>query len=197
MTEKLDLRVRRTNEQITKAFFGLLKEKGFKSMTVQDISKRARIGRSTFYSHYYDKYDLLEKLVTEYTAVFRGIVDQRFSVHTPEIGSNTVKVLILALTQYREILLQLFDIHTETADLERNFKHILVDTAHVYFQKVQLPETTQLPLDYLSELYANNVMLFLLWQLRHGKNDSVIEFGDRLQEFVLNPAEGLLSPEVK
>lgn len=191
MTEKQDLRVRRTNEQITKAFFGLLKEKGFKTMTVQDISKRARIGRSTFYSHYYDKYDLLEKLVVEYTEVFRRIVDQRFSIHTPEIGSNTVKVLIIALTQYREILLQLFDIHTETADLERNFKQILQSTAYDYFQHVELPSEIDLPLDYLSDLYASNVMLFLLWQLRHGKNDSVIQFGDRLQEFVLNPTQGL------
>lgn len=191
MTEKQDLRVRRTNEQITKAFFVLLKEKGFKAMTVQDISKHARIGRSTFYSHYYDKYDLLEKLVAEYTDVFRVIVDQRFSIHTPEIGSNTVKVLILALTQYREILLQLFDIHTETADLERNFKQILRETAYDYFQRVELPDKIQLPLDYLSDLYASNVMLFLLWQLRNGKNDSVIQFGDRLQEFVLNPANGL------
>lgn len=187
MTEKQDLRVRRTNAQIEKAFFSLLKEKGFKAMTVQDISKQARIGRSTFYSHYYDKYDLLEKLVANYTAVFRRIVDQRFSIHTPEIGSNTVKVLILALTDYRDILLQLFDIHTETADLERNFKQILRGTAHDYFQQVELPDKTQLPLGYLSDLYASNVMLFLLWQLRNGKNDAVIQFGDRLQEFVLNP----------
>ncbi|MTV82851.1 TetR/AcrR family transcriptional regulator [Secundilactobacillus folii] len=191
MSEKQDLRVRRTNEQITKAFFSLLKEKGFKAMTVQDISRRARIGRSTFYSHYYDKYDLLEKLVTEYTEVFRGIVNQRFKIHTPEIGSNTVKVLIVALTQYREILLQLFDIHTETADLERNFRQILRSTAYTYFQHVDLPNEIDLPLDYLSDLYASNVMLFLLWQLRNGKNDSVIQFGDRLQEFVLNPTKGL------
>ncbi|ANZ60523.1 hypothetical protein AYR62_12595 [Secundilactobacillus paracollinoides] len=187
MTEKQDLRVRRTNEQIERAFFLLLKKREFKTITVQDISKTAKIGRSTFYSHYYDKYDLLEQLVNYYTGVFEDIVNQRFSIHTPEIGSNTVKVLILALTQYRDILLQLFDIHTESADLERNFQEILRKTAQAYFDHIDLAGKTGLPLEYLSDLYSSNVMLFLLWQLRNGKNDAVIQFGDRLQEFVLNP----------
>ncbi|WP_290123349.1 hypothetical protein [Secundilactobacillus oryzae] len=32
-----------------------------------------------------------------------------------------------------------------------------------------------------------NVMIFLMWQLQHGRDDKVIRFGDRLQEIVLNP----------
>lgn len=190
MAETKDLRIRRTREQIEKAFFTLLKTKGFKALTVQDIAKVAKIGRSTFYGHYYDKYDLLESLVRNYTEIFQEIVHQRFSVQTPEIGSNTVRVLIMALTQYRQNLLLLFSLHTETADLERNFKEILQKTAAQYFDKINLENQTDLPMDYLSDLYASNVILFLMWQLRNGKNDAVIEFGDRLQEFVLNP-EGL------
>ncbi|KRK46867.1 TetR/AcrR family transcriptional regulator [Secundilactobacillus kimchicus] len=190
MADHEDLRIRRTRTQIEQAFFELLKTKPFNELTVQDISQRAKVGRSTFYSHYYDKYDLLESLVRDYSTIFQDIVQQRFSIQTPEIGSNTVRVLIVALTQYRQNLLLLFNLHTETADLERNFKQILKKTAADYFAKIRLADRTNLPMDYLSELYASNVIMFLMWQLRHGKNDAVIRFGDRLQEFVLKP-EGL------
>ena len=190
MANHEDLRIRRTRTQIEQAFFELLKTKPFNELTVQDISQRAKVGRSTFYSHYYDKYDLLESLVRDYSTIFQDIVQQRFSIQTPEIGSNTVRVLIVALTQYRQNLLLLFNLHTETADLERNFKQILKKTAADYFAKIRLADRTNLPMDYLSDLYASNVIMFLMWQLRHGKNDAVIRFGDRLQEFVLKP-EGL------
>lgn len=190
MADHEDLRIRRTRTQIEQAFFELLKTKPFNELTVQDVSQRAKVGRSTFYSHCYDKYDLLESLVRDYSTIFQDIVQQRFSIQTPEIGSNTVRVLIVALTQYRQNLLLLFNLHTETADLERNFKQILKKTAADYFAKIRLEDRTNLPMDYLSDLYVSNVIMFLMWQLRHGKNDAVIRFGDRLQEFVLKP-EGL------
>ena len=55
-----DLRVRRTRMMIEKAFSELLLEKGFQSITVQDITERAMVNRATFYDHYIDKYALFE-----------------------------------------------------------------------------------------------------------------------------------------
>ena len=57
----LDLRVIRTKESIKNALIELLEEKGFESITVKDITTRAKINRGTFYSHYQDKYDLMAK----------------------------------------------------------------------------------------------------------------------------------------
>ena len=62
MGEKRDLRKVRTETAIKKAFYDLLSEKtSFAAITIQDIADKAMINRSTFYAHYYDKYDLLEK----------------------------------------------------------------------------------------------------------------------------------------
>jgi AcrR family transcriptional regulator len=55
-----DLRVRRTRMMIEKAFNELLLEKGFQSITVQDIAERAMVNRATFYDHFIDKYALFE-----------------------------------------------------------------------------------------------------------------------------------------
>lgn len=50
---------------IQQALMDLTVEKGFAAITVSDIAERAMINRSTFYRHYLDKYDLLEKYMEE------------------------------------------------------------------------------------------------------------------------------------
>jgi|LGOV01.1.fsa_nt_gb AcrR family transcriptional regulator len=65
MKKKTDLRVIRTKSSIRKAFYELMKEKKFDKITVQDIADRAFINRNTFYLHYMDKDDLLEKISGE------------------------------------------------------------------------------------------------------------------------------------
>lgn len=185
--EKVDLRTRRTKTQIEMAFFRLLKKKGFKALTVQDISKSAGVGRSTFYSHYYDKYDLLEKLVSTYTDQFSAVVRQRFNIKDSNAASETIKMLLLVLREYQEDLKLLLEVHTEEADLSRSFQHVLKVTVKEYLTGIQETNDISLPIDYLAEMYAMNVMTFLTWQLQHGRDDKVIEFGDRLQEIVLDP----------
>ena len=63
--EKTDLRIRRTKKSIRDAFFELIDEDGFDSVTVKDITDRALISRNTFYLHYEDKFDLLNKISNE------------------------------------------------------------------------------------------------------------------------------------
>ena len=63
--EKEDPRVKRTRNLILAAFDELLPEKGFRSLTVQDITDKAEINRATFYAHFNDKYDLLDKSIQQ------------------------------------------------------------------------------------------------------------------------------------
>jgi AcrR family transcriptional regulator len=54
-----DRRIGRTRRLMLGALMALIEEKGYESVTVQDILDRADVGRSTFYSHYQDKDELL------------------------------------------------------------------------------------------------------------------------------------------
>lgn len=65
-----------TKSAIKSGFVKTLKEKGMEHLTVRDITKQSHINRSTFYLHYSDKYDLLEKLFSEYTIEVREIFDE-------------------------------------------------------------------------------------------------------------------------
>ena len=59
LDKKTDARVRRTRDALGDALVALMQEKPFDTITVQDVLDRAHVGRSTFYSHYSDKDDLL------------------------------------------------------------------------------------------------------------------------------------------
>lgn len=57
--KKIDARVQRTRDALGDALIALMQEKPFDTITVQDVLDRAHISRSTFYTHYSDKDDLL------------------------------------------------------------------------------------------------------------------------------------------
>lgn len=61
----LDARVRYTKMVIKDAFISLLKEKPLNKITVKEICGLAEISRATFYKHYCDPFDLLEKMEQE------------------------------------------------------------------------------------------------------------------------------------
>ena len=57
--EKQDRRVRRTRRALRKALSDLMEEKGYDQVTIEELTERADIGRTTFYLHYSAKQDLL------------------------------------------------------------------------------------------------------------------------------------------
>lgn len=57
--KKTDARVQRTRDALGDALIALMQEKPFDTITVQDVLDRAHVSRSTFYTHYSDKDDLL------------------------------------------------------------------------------------------------------------------------------------------
>ena len=57
--KKLDRRVQRTRELLRNALMQLIQEKGYDAVTIEEITERANLGRTTFYLHYQSKDDLL------------------------------------------------------------------------------------------------------------------------------------------
>jgi AcrR family transcriptional regulator len=60
-----DRRVTRTRRALKEALTDLILEKGYESVTVQDVIDRADVGRSTFYAHFIDKDDLLMAILAD------------------------------------------------------------------------------------------------------------------------------------
>ena len=54
-----DRRVNRTRRLLRESLMSLILERGYDAVTVEEITNRADVGRTTFYLHYKDKEDLL------------------------------------------------------------------------------------------------------------------------------------------
>lgn len=59
MPPQTDRRVRRTRDLLHRSLIALILEKGYTRVTVQNIIDRADVGRTTFYTHFQSKDDLL------------------------------------------------------------------------------------------------------------------------------------------
>ena len=66
-----DRRIGRTRQALHQAMIALVLEKGFEAVTIKDIVERANVGRSTFYTHYASKEDLLTGEMAELRAFLK------------------------------------------------------------------------------------------------------------------------------
>lgn len=74
---KTDARVKYTRMVIRNAFLELLKEKPVSKITVKEICERSEINRATFYKHYRDPFNLLEKLEEEMLAHIHEMLSKK------------------------------------------------------------------------------------------------------------------------
>ncbi len=65
-SDTLDRRSVRSRRMIYEALVSLIEERGMDGFTVSDITERADLNRSTFYSHFKDKDDLIRKFEEEF-----------------------------------------------------------------------------------------------------------------------------------
>jgi AcrR family transcriptional regulator len=72
MVSNADRRVRRTRTLLRTALIDLILERGYDRVTVQDILDRADVGRSTFYSHFPSKDQLLLSGMDELSAALHS-----------------------------------------------------------------------------------------------------------------------------
>ena len=92
-----DPRVKRTRKLIQQSFLTLLKEQDFDSITIQDIADQAELNRATFYTHFQDKYELLELQLGE---MFQMITSKM--TPQPDLDDPTlVRYLLLSVCEWQ------------------------------------------------------------------------------------------------
>jgi len=167
MVNNTDLRVLKTRKNIKTAFINLLLEKEFKDITIQNIIDEALIGRSTFYDHYFDKYDLLNQLVNEVLVDFKDIIKDRFSLKSENDFIKFFLNLIEHYSKQRTIFLALLNVKTESVDLYNSLINILRDECSSYLDSIDFQNKSTVPKEYVSRLYASTAMTSIQWCLEN------------------------------
>jgi len=89
LSREEDRRIIKTRNETKNAFYLLLNEKSFSKITVGELARKANINRGTFYLHYLDKYDLLEKCKNEVFDKIKEITDHpQFQENLKEVKES-------------------------------------------------------------------------------------------------------------
>ncbi|NJC95830.1 MAG: hypothetical protein C3F07_14855 [Anaerolineales bacterium] len=116
--EKLDPRVKRTRGLILRSFEDLLAEKGFESISVQDVTDKAEINRATFYAHFPDKYALLDYSISQ---MFMNEIEKR-TLNVCSYSTDNLRNLILAVVEFISRL------HSDCAQPHQQFEALTEGT---------------------------------------------------------------------
>ena len=103
----------RTDRAIQSALLSLLGKKPFEKITVQDILDETPVSRATFYKHFHDKYEIVEKIQDE---ILHTHTELRNSLNqaTPDRYPALVERFSL---RYKEISQLLMKVQTERVNL--------------------------------------------------------------------------------
>lgn len=100
-----DRRVRKTRRLMTDALAKLLAEKPLNNITVREIADMADINRGTFYLHYKDVFDMVDKIQAEIFEKFNTIITDYMPTSDPK--------------RLFPLLEKLFELLAENANLAR------------------------------------------------------------------------------
>lgn len=103
MKEKTDRRVRKTKAALRAGLMKLMQTKSIREITIRELVEEVDINRSTFYLHYTDIYDMLNKIEQE-------LLDQIIEVTVKHKTEYSPAEIVEVLQEIFQILLENMDI---------------------------------------------------------------------------------------
>lgn len=203
LARKTDRRISRTRRQLRDALFALILEKGFDAVTIEEITNRADLGRTTFYLHYRDKEDLLMESISE---LADDLVEQmaRLPPETWKFDNNATHpapspAIVLPFrhvanhAQLYRIILRGEGSYT----ISRRLREIIVQTCAamlgVLFPNDQLAALKpQVPMEVFLHYVAGSWLGLITWWLEHDMPYNEVEMALMFQKLIrLGAAEVL------
>lgn len=175
---KTDRRVSRTRAALRQALVELSRERGYDAVTVEELTARANVGRTTFYLHYRDKEELLleefsELLNERLVAQFLDFPLSAWRL-APAGGQQPPFRPVLAIFQHVQENGELYRIvwRAESAGkINKQLRSIIMDAIQRVVQRgrEELPNLAlPVPLDLLASYVAGGLLAAVGWWLETG-----------------------------
>ena len=120
----MDHRAERMKSLIIQTFFECLKTEDFSQLTVGQIAEHARINRSTFYQHFSDKYEIVERLQAKYLDEFVAVAQSVGAMENPDLNDYAI-ALQAYFQKNRSILKKIFSIQSSSLPLKDRIRQYL------------------------------------------------------------------------
>ncbi len=183
-----DMRIRRTKKLIWEALLTLLQDHSFTSISVKAICEQAMVNRATFYSHFTDKYALLEYGTRE--AIQAIVKDEE---ETSETREHLI-LLILEHVRKHQRLYALFLLEKSTESLST----VLLRRFAANFEKTLADLEKQgkhfaIPTSLIAQFQAGAVLRVLSWWAEQEMRMPPKELAGYIHQLLMTIVEGDLS----
>ncbi|MCW3839097.1 TetR/AcrR family transcriptional regulator [Micromonospora yasonensis] len=156
-----DRRVRRSQRLLREALVALIPEKGYDRITVQDILDRADVGRSTFYSHYRDKDDLLLAGFDDLRTDLKRDLDA-LSPGVPPHPTSPTGVIFAHAYRHRDLYKALCGRRGGTV-AQRHLHRLVSDLLRDHLRPHIETAGSDLPVDVAAAFYTSAALGMLTW----------------------------------
>ncbi|MDO4666865.1 MAG: TetR/AcrR family transcriptional regulator [Streptococcus sp.] len=171
-----------SKKYIKEAFTLLLKEEPFETISVTAICKKAGVNRGTFYLHYVDKYDLIDKLKEE-------VLNELDEIKS---YSNDIfeKSFIYRTLHYMYENYDFLSVIYQSSEVR--FSQTVYDYIHSVISKTScfdeiLVKNYDIPLYYAKILYVSGLQSLIIAWIENGCQESPEEMSDIVYT-TFNPA---------
>lgn len=176
-----DRRVRRTQKQLQAALLALIEEKEFGDITVEEITERADVGRTTFYLHYPDKGHLLAACVT-------------FLAEDTRVQDEPVLHVFKSAQENSELYMTVLSGKGGVEALEQTYRDVSRLAQEVFELQINAHALNPVVIpEVMAYHFAGALMTLVYWWLREGKETfSAEEMADQFHKLtMLGRAYGL------
>ena len=167
-------------EQVLSAFHLLLVEKGYINLTVQDILTRAGVGRTTFYSHFTGKEDVLRSSIGRLRDGLLHMVDVQGLRNTPLSFSLAFFQHIISHTEIYDQLVGREEIYM----FERYFRRMLAELVLSEICSQTHSSVQRLKVECIAQHIAGSIWAISTWWLER-KQLSAEEMNECFRKMVL------------
>jgi AcrR family transcriptional regulator len=194
-----DRRVSRTRRQLREAFFDLILEKGYEAVTVEDITRRADLGRTTFYLHFKDKEDLLLQSIDEIADELKAKIQ-----HVIQTQMNENEKLSPSISSSQGPLLMLFQHAAANAVLYRSIlrgegtswalvriREIIQSSALEFLTAYLGNNSLPVPLEVVANHFAASLLGMITWWLEHEMPYPAVEMVEMYRRMFFDGADRL------
>lgn len=180
---KEDLRIIKTKKAIYDALLHLLKDITFENVKVSDICNIALVNRSTFYSHFTDKYDLLSSYITDMQLDLTNELSKKVAVSTPkEYYMQVIKILLDYIDEQKDIYKAIL-INNKNSIIADMFYDTINKDILTHLAKASFSSHDGIPNEIISKFYSSAVTNVCFEWLSHydkySKNE-IIEYLEQL-----------------
>ena len=160
-TIKVDRRIRKTRDLLKRTLSELVRDFDLKDITVKDITDKADLNRGTFYLHYKDTYDLMEKMEDDIITEFQDMIDK----YKPQASLGTLLPMLDPIADYmlenKDICSSMFQANSNISFMPK-FRQLISDNG-AEFIKAKFPNYNK----EIYEYYITFISFGILGQLQH------------------------------